>query len=261
MRHRHRWAILLLLPLTLGLGPPESGRLRGETPSLSGDAEVADNHLARVQLSGDFSESDWSVEPESIADVEIGPDGRSIVFAGPPGRYSVTAYWVHWEARLKGRVSRMFVIRGDSRPDPRPEPDPGPDPPPPPPDPEPEPEILTGPLHVLYLTDVDDLDPATGLVRGSATIREALQALDARWRWFDDNDPSDPGQSWIHWWAKNDGGIDPNRAESLPALLVVRPDASVVLKLSTPSEATNPPALLRSEDGIVNMIKALRGVR
>lgn len=267
---RSRWIALFLLPLTLGLGPPESYRLQvetpsleGETPSLEGEADVPENHLVRVHLAGTFSEADWSVEPESVADVEIGPDGRSLVFTGPSGRYVIDTFWVDWEARTKGRVSRVFVIRGNPRPDPGPQPDPNPPPLPPlPPEPEPppEPDILAGPLHILYLTDVDDLDPAAGLVRGSVTIRESLDALDAKWRWFDDDDPSEPGKSWIAWWARNDGGVDPNRVEVLPALLVVRPDATVVLKLSQPAGATIPPAVLRSEEGIINTVKALRGV-
>jgi hypothetical protein len=260
MRGRRRWAVLLLLllPAVSGLGMPPGIR-PGAGPTLEGPPVVPPEHLVRVVLAGDYSEAEWSVEPEALADVEVAGDGRSLVFTGPPGVYRVTAFHVAWEEQQKGLVRGTFAIRdGGPRPDPGPDPDPGPVPPPPPPDPEPGPEPVEGPLHVFLLSDFDDLDPVMGEVRGSL-IRDALLPLDAFWHSYDDDAAGEPERTWVAWWAAHDGGNDPVEPENLPVLLVVDKDRNVVLEIPS-RRGTTPPASIRSEVGIVGLVKALRGI-
>jgi hypothetical protein len=155
------------LLLFLALALPASAQTI-EAPS----GPVPAHKLARLRVSGAESVA-WIVLPVGAADQEVSADTSRLVFAAPPGSYTVLAATV--KAGKVAFLSASVTIGGQPVPPPVP-PGPTPDPTPTPP-----PTPVSGTLHATLIYDAETATPAIGDLRSDGKLVEDLAGLDARW--------------------------------------------------------------------------------
>lgn len=214
--------------LLLALAPVAAGQ---SPPRVVGPESVPPYKMVRLRIEGDVDSAVFRVEPFEVVDSEPGPDGKSTVFTGPPGRYVV------WAVMLKDRKlvdSRLVVtIGGSPTPTPTPTPTPGPSPnpgPTPTPTPEPPPPapVVAGRLHFTYIVDPNVFTAASAAIRNSKAIESALEAGDASWRTYN-ADEEDVKRLRLDQHFPNAG--------VLPCLIVQDRDGKVLASLAAPDEA------------------------
>jgi hypothetical protein len=143
--------------------------------------EVREHTLARLSVAG-VDSAVWFIEPAEVVDSEELPDGHSVVFAAPPGRYTVMVVGLAEGKIRKARAIVVVVPVGPPPPPPPPgpTPPPGPGPTPPPPVPPPAPVVL-GKLHATLIL-ADPPTPKLAALRTDAAVRSGLAVMDTVYR-------------------------------------------------------------------------------
>lgn len=204
---------------------------------IKGPSEVAPYRLVRLEAEGAFDDAGWLVFPFGVADgAEVGPDGRSFVFTGPPGVYHVVATWFA-DHKVSQHVHTVTI--GPAPPTPPPVPPTPPPTPDPPPTPGPTPIPASDRLWVSYVVP-PDATPAQAAIRTSAPLRTALAGLNAEWRTYrsDEEDIARLGLS------RSVAKLGP------PCCVVQAPDGRVVAELAAPDRTA-----------ILSAVQDLRGKR
>lgn len=164
---------------------------RGEEPALTVEKNPSDpTGFAVVKFK--LSKGDdvvWEVRPKPAAQKSY-RDGEYayLILNGPEGvTYEVTADWINWDAKKRGRPYENVLIGKAPQPPPVPPTPPGPTPPGPvPPGPQPPDPTPSGPLRVIFVYESAQLlTPQQQWVMFGEKVRTYLDANAKGWRRYD----------------------------------------------------------------------------
>lgn len=118
--------IAMLFSAGLAL-PAEKAKVPPKVPTVTGDTEVAEHKLVRLNVENCDS-AVWFIEPAEVVDIDTKADGKGVTWTAPPGVYTV--HTVTLTAGKLGQLRSKVTIKGDddsvNPPDPRPDPKPEP---------------------------------------------------------------------------------------------------------------------------------------
>ena len=168
-------AVLAIALLTeCGMAAPP--KVPAKTPAVTGDTEVAEHKLVRLNVENCDS-AVWFIEPAEVVDLDTKADGKGVTWTAPPGTYTI--HTVTLTGGKLGQLRSKVTIKGQS-PTPVPDPQPGPGPEP---NPNPSP-IAPGKLWaIVVLPDLKQQTPEQGAIR--VTLAMLLDRRGDNLRWVD----------------------------------------------------------------------------